>query len=100
MKKPIQMPVPPAGKPGPQTVDAVSLLWPRLMSVSVAANYLSCTPWHVEDLCRSGAIVAFKEGKHWAIDRHELDCYVSRRHADAEALLKDFAQDSANNKAA
>jgi excisionase family DNA binding protein len=64
-------------------VDPISILWPRLMSVQTAARYLDCTPWHIEDLCRSGAIVAFKEGKRWAIDRQELDRYVSRRHAEA-----------------
>jgi excisionase family DNA binding protein len=68
----------------PPAVDPISILWPRMMSVQTAARYLDCTPWHMEELCRSGAVVAFKEGKHWAVDRHELDRYVTRRHIEAK----------------
>ena len=60
--------------------DFISLLWPRLMSISTAARYLDCTPWHIEELCRSGAVSAFKEnGQSYSIDRHELDRYADRR---------------------
>lgn len=70
----------------PEAVDAVALLWPRLMSVVTAAKYLDCTPWHMEELCRSGAVAAYKEnGQSWSIDRLELDRYVERRKTEAQA---------------
>jgi|HubBroStandDraft_6_1064221.scaffolds.fasta_scaffold31221_3 excisionase family DNA binding protein len=95
-----------AAKPGPQSVamspavDPVSLLWPRSMSVETAARYIDATPWNVEELCRSGQIVAYKQGKRWTVDRLELDRYVSRRHAEAAALLSDFVKNSQSGKAA
>ena len=78
--------------------DPISTLWPRAMCVETAARYLDCTPWHVEELCRSGTIVAFKEGKRWAVDRFELDRYVARRHSEAAALLSDFVKNAAANE--
>lgn len=93
-------------KPGPQTVavppavDPLSLLWPRSMSVETAARYIDATPWNVEELCRSGQIVAYKQGKRWTVDRLELDRYVERRHADAAALLSDFVNNSRSKEAA
>jgi len=66
--------------PEPQKIDAITLLWPRLMSIATAARYLDCSPWHVEEPCRSGSIRAFREnGTRWSIDRLELDRYVDRR---------------------
>lgn len=72
--------------------DPISFLWPRSMSVETAARYIDATPWNVEELCRSGQIVAFKQGKRWTVDRLELDRYVERRHAEAAALLADFVE--------
>jgi hypothetical protein len=46
---------------------------------------LQSTPLAVEEMCRSGQIVAWKQGKSWAMDRLELDRYVERRHAEAVA---------------
>ena len=81
-------------------LDPLSLLWPRSMSVETAARYIDGTPWAVEELCRSGQIVAYKQGKRWAVDRLELDRYVARRHAEAAALLGDFVQHAVGGKAA
>jgi hypothetical protein len=85
-------------KPGPQSVsnllpeDPVSLLWPRQMSIRTAARYLDVTPWAIEQLFRSGEIVAYKRGAGpkaaWAADRKELDKYVERKNA--QALLGEF----------
>jgi hypothetical protein len=63
--------------------DPHSLLWPRSMAVEIAARYISATPWSVEEMCRCGEIVAYKQGKRWTVDRLELDRYVARRHAEA-----------------
>jgi excisionase family DNA binding protein len=98
-------PRPKAAKPGPQVatspaVDPLALLWPRSMSVETAARYIDATPWNVEELCRSGQIVAYKQGKRWTVDRYELDRYVSRRHAEAAALLSDFVKNSGSERAA
>lgn len=81
LKKSKAVPVAPAVDA--PTFDPMSLLWTRLMSVETAARFLDCTAWHVEDLCRSGEIVAFKEGKHWAISRLVLEEYVDRRTKEA-----------------
>jgi hypothetical protein len=91
----------PSKKLGPQPVttpisvsDPVSLLWPRQMDIPTAARYICATAWAVELMCRAGSIVAYKQGKKWAVDRLELDAYVQRRHAEAVALLRDFAKNS------
>jgi hypothetical protein len=68
-------------------VDPISLLWPRQMRVPTAARYIDATPWAVEEMCRTGQIVAYKQGSAWAMDRLELDRYVERRHAEATARL-------------
>jgi excisionase family DNA binding protein len=81
-------------------VDPLSLLWPRSMSVETAARYIDGTPWAVEELCRSGQIVAYKQGKRWTVDRLELDRYVARRHSEAAALLSDFVKNSESKTAA
>jgi excisionase family DNA binding protein len=83
----------------PPITDLISLLWPRSMSVETAARYIDATPWNVEELCRSGRIVAFKQGKRWTVDRLELDRYVARRHAEAAALLGDFVENAASKRA-
>lgn len=68
-----------------EKLDVTSLLWPRLMSVATAAKYLDCSPWHMEELCRSGAVAAYKEnGQAWSIDRFDLDNYVEKRKAEAQ----------------
>lgn len=89
-------------KPGPQSVaiqipeDPISLLWPRQMSIRTAARYLDVTPWAIEQLFRSGEIVAYKRGDGpkaaWAADRRELDKYVERKNA--QAVLGDFVNNS------
>lgn len=81
-------------------LDPLSLLWPRSMSVETAARYIDATPWNVEELCRSGQIVAYKQGKRWTVDRLELDRYVARRHAEAAALLGDFVKNLGAKSAA
>ena len=81
-------------------VDPLSLLWPRSMSVETASRYIDATPWNVEELCRSGQIVAFKQGKRWTVDRLELDRYVARRHAEAAALLGDFVANAGLKRSA
>jgi hypothetical protein len=68
------------------------------MSVETAARYIDATPWAVEELCRTNQIVAYKQGRAWAMDRLELDRYVERRHAEAAALLNDF--ENANRRVA
>jgi hypothetical protein len=45
------------------------------------------SPWHLEELCRSGQIVAYKDPKKWTIDRLVLDDYVSKRTAEAANAL-------------
>lgn len=82
-----------------RTLDPLSLLWPRQMSVETAARYIDATPWAVEELCRNAQIVAYKQGRAWAMDRLELDRYVERRHTEAAALLNDFGT-NANERAA
>jgi hypothetical protein len=71
----------------PASIDPISLLWPRAMRIEMAAKYIAATPWAVEDMCRSGEIIGYKQGNKrsnpWVIDRHELDLYVTRRSAEA-----------------
>ena len=70
------------------TAEASALPWPRAMRVELAAQYIGATPWAVEELCRSGEFVAYKEGKAWTVDRLELDRYVTRRHDEAANGMK------------
>ena len=84
----------------PSAVDPISLLWPRSMSVETAARYLDATPWHVEELFRTGAIAAYKQGKRWTVDRLELDRYVERRSSEAKVLLSDFVNNVQKSTAA
>lgn len=58
------------------------------MSIQTAARYLDASPWSMEEMFRSGEIVAYKprgsaRNGAWAVDRLELDRYVDRHHAEA-----------------
>jgi hypothetical protein len=51
----------------------IPFIAPRLLSVPLAALYISGTNWYVEELLRSGDLPYRVSGKSRVIDRADLD---------------------------
>ena len=55
---------------------------PRLLRISDAAKYLSCTNWYMETLLREGIVRSFFLGKRKVVDVRDLDAYIDRLKSD------------------
>jgi excisionase family DNA binding protein len=60
-------------KPTPQPISSLT---PRLVRISEAAHYLSCSYHHMEDLIRSKTIPSAMLGKRRVVDIRDLDEYA------------------------
>jgi excisionase family DNA binding protein len=72
--------------PGPQPVANPlfnPLVPPRLLRITDAAQYLSCTYTFVETLIREKAVPSFVQGKRRVIDIRDLDSYIDRVKEEA-----------------
>jgi excisionase family DNA binding protein len=71
------MAIRPAVPVGPS--PATPSITPRLLSVPLAAVYLSATNFFVEELCRSGEIPYLQNGKGRVIDIRDLDKWIDKQ---------------------
>jgi hypothetical protein len=54
--------------------------WPRLLSIPLAAAYLSRSPFFVEELCRNSKIpYLIEDAQSRVIDRLDLDAWIARQ---------------------
>jgi excisionase family DNA binding protein len=52
---------------------------PRLLNVSAAASYLSCSEWTVRRLIWRGDLASVRVGRSVRLDRADLDAFVDRQ---------------------
>jgi|HubBroStandDraft_3_1064219.scaffolds.fasta_scaffold1477010_2 excisionase family DNA binding protein len=72
--------------PGPQPVANPvfnPLVPPRLLRITDAAQYLSCTYTWVETLIRERTIPSVIQGKRRLIDIRDLDAYIDQLKSEA-----------------
>jgi hypothetical protein len=65
--------------------------WPRLMWVPVAAEYIGARPFFVEELIRSGEVIAVPVGNRKNIPIEELNRWVDRQIEKAKLHAVDAA---------
>jgi hypothetical protein len=52
------------------------IVFPRLLRIPLAAQYIGGTNWFVEELCRNRQIAYLTVGKYRVIDVRELDRWI------------------------
>lgn len=57
-------------------------LTPRGFRIVDAAHYMGVSPWHVEEIIRSGELPALRLGRHYTILREDLDAYLDRKRKE------------------
>ena len=66
-------------KPGAEFVQhPVVASSPRLLTIPMAAAYLSCSVWSIRNLIWNRAIPHIQIGKRFLLDRADLDSYVEK----------------------
>jgi hypothetical protein len=63
----------------PEVPTVVPSITPRLLSVPLAAIYLSGTNWYVEEILRSGELPYRVSGKGRVIDIADLDAWIDKQ---------------------
>jgi len=72
-----------AARVAPAVILLASSVVPRLLRISDAAKYLSCTFGFVETLVRERTIPVLVLGKRHSLDVHDLDDYIDQKKAEA-----------------
>jgi len=60
------------------TIDGISIISQRLLTLPEAAHYLGCTLWSVRELIWKGELPYTRFGKRFQVDRRDLDELVDR----------------------
>jgi excisionase family DNA binding protein len=53
---------------------------PELLTVAEVAKRLRCSVQHVRQICKSGKVEAFRDGKQILISAESLERYLDERH--------------------